>query len=136
MVGIAEGGIAYPVVWSVLGHGGGSGAEEHTELLDRFLRLTEPDELHALVADREPAGSDFLKALDQREIPFVIQLKKDRRIGPPSGESSGEWSLPAKMFTQACQPGQSEHLPALRGSAAPSRLSVRSLPGAWRRTRF
>jgi hypothetical protein len=99
----------------VLEHGGGSGAEEHTELLDRFLRLVEPDELRALVADREFTGSDFLKALDQREIPFVIRLKKDRRIGPPSGESSGEWSLPVKMFARACQPEQSKHLPALRG---------------------
>jgi hypothetical protein len=115
MIGIAEGGIAYPVAWSVLEHGGGSGAEEHTELLDRFLRLVEPDELRALVADREFTGSDFLKALDQREIPFVIRLKKDRRIGPPSGESSGEWSLPVKMFARACQPEQSKHLPALRG---------------------
>ena len=36
MIGIAGGGIAYPVAWSVLGHGGGSGAEEHTELLKQF----------------------------------------------------------------------------------------------------
>ncbi len=115
MIGIAEGGIAYPVAWSVLEHGGGSGADKHTELLKQFLRLVKPDELRALVADREPAGSDFLKALDQREIPFVIRLKKDRRIGPPSGESSGEWSLPSKMFARACQPGQSKQFPALRG---------------------
>ncbi|WP_043551972.1 hypothetical protein [Salinibacter ruber] len=94
MIGIAKGGIAYPVAWSVLEHGGGSGADKHTELLKQFLRLVEPDELRALVADREPAGSNFLKALDQREIPFLIRLKKDRRVGPPSGK----WSLPVKMF--------------------------------------
>ncbi len=111
MIGIAKGGIAYPVTWSVLGHGGGSGAGEHTELLDRFLRLVEPDDLRALVADREFTGSGFLKELNKREIPFVIRLKKDRRIGPPSGE----WMLPAKMFARACQPGQSEHLPAPKG---------------------
>ncbi len=115
MIGIAEGGIAYPVVWSVLDHGGGSGTDEHSELLDRFLRLVKPDELRALVADREFTGSDFLKALDQREIPFVIRLKKDRRIGPPSGESSGEWSLPVKMFARACQPSQTRQLPAPKG---------------------
>ena len=114
MIGIAEGGIAYPVTWSVLEHGGGSGAEEHTELLKQFLRLVEPDELRAFVGDREFTGSDFLKELDQREISFVIRLKKDRRIGPPSGDSSGEWTLPAKMFARACQAGQSKHLPALR----------------------
>ncbi|MCS3698817.1 hypothetical protein GGQ20_000109 [Salinibacter ruber] len=121
MIGIAEGGIAYPVVWSVLGHGGGSGASEHTDLLKQFLRLVEPDELRALVADREPAGSDFLKELDQREIPFVIRLKKDRRIGPPPTEtsstdaSSEEWSLPVKMFARACTPGQTRQLPAPKG---------------------
>jgi hypothetical protein len=115
MIGIAKGGIAYPVAWSVLEHGGGSGADKHTELLKQFLRLVEPDELRALVADREPAGSNFLKALDQREIPFLIRLKKDRRIGPPSGESSGEWSLPVKMFARACQPEQTSQLPAPKG---------------------
>jgi hypothetical protein len=111
MIGIAEDGIAYPVVWSVLDHGGGSGADEHTELLNRFLRLVEPDELRALVADREFTGSDFLEALDQREIPFVIRLKKDRRIGPPSGE----WMLPVKMFARACQPSQVSQLTAPKG---------------------
>ncbi|MCS4039975.1 hypothetical protein GGP42_001626 [Salinibacter ruber] len=111
MIGIAKGGIAYPVAWSVLEHGGGSGADKHTELLKQFLRLVEPDELRALVADREPAGSNFLKALDQREIPFLIRLKKDRRIGPPSGK----WSLPVKMFARACQPEQTSQLPAPKG---------------------
>ncbi|MCS3953204.1 hypothetical protein GGP83_003179 [Salinibacter ruber] len=121
MIGIAEGGIAYPVAWSVLGHGGGSGAGEHTELLKQFLRLVEPEELRALVADREFTGSDFLKELDQREIPFVIRLKKDRRIGPPSTEasstdfSSATWSLPVKMFARACKPGQTKHLAAPKG---------------------
>ncbi len=111
MIGIARGGITYPVAWSVLEHGGGSGADKHTELLKQFLWLVEPDELRALVADREPVGSNFLKALDQREIPFVIRLKKDRRIGPPSGK----WSLPVKMFARACQPEQTSQLPAPKG---------------------
>lgn len=111
MIGIAEGGIAYSVAWTVLDHGGGSGAEKHTELLNQFLRLIEPDELQALVADREFTGSDFLKDLNKREIPFVIRLKKDRRIGPPSGK----WTLPAKMVARACQPGQNEQLPAPKG---------------------
>ncbi len=121
MIGIAEGGIAYPVVWSVLGHGGGSGAGEHTDLLEQFLRLVEPDELRALVADREFTGSGFLKELDQRGIPFVIRLKKDRRIGPPPTEassteaSSEEWSLPVKMFARACRPDQTRQLPAPKG---------------------
>jgi len=121
MIGIAEGGIAYPVTWSVLEHGGGSGAEEHTDLLRQFLRLVDPDEIRAFVGDREFTGSDFLKALDQREIPFVIRLKRDRRIGPPAEDTSSEdtssmrWSLPVKMFARACRPEESKQLPALKG---------------------
>jgi hypothetical protein len=111
MIGIAEGGIAYPFTWNVLDHGGGSRAEEHTKPLKQFLRLVEPDELRAFVGDREFTGSDFLKALDQREIPFVLRLKKNRRIGPPSTEaSSREWTLPVKMFARICEPEQTKHL--------------------------
>ena len=95
MIGVAYNGIAFPIVWTTLDHGGGSGADEHAEVLRQFLRIVKPDQIRALVADRELTGSDFL----ERKVPFVIQLivirlKSDRRTGPPSEE----WSLPARMF--------------------------------------
>jgi hypothetical protein len=125
MIGIAEGGIAYPIAWSVLDHGGGSGAEEHTDLLKQFLQLVEPDQIRALVADREFTGSDFLKELSEQEIPFVIRLKKDRRVGPPSGE----WSLPTKMFARACRPGQTKHLDAPKGLGGAKSLECQVTAG-------
>jgi hypothetical protein len=102
MIGIAEGGIAFPVAWTTLDHGGGSGADEHAEVLEQFLRVVEPEQIRALVADREFTGGDFLEVLESREIPFVIRLKADRRVGP----SSEEWSLPVRMFARTCAPGQ------------------------------
>jgi Transposase DDE domain. len=98
MVGIAYEGIAFPIAWTTLDHGGGSGADEHARVLDQFLQIVEPAQLRALVADREFTGSDFLKDLKEREVPFVIRIKSDRRVGPPSGK----WSLPARMFARPC----------------------------------
>ena len=105
MIGVAYNGIAFPIAWTALGHGGGSGADEHTEVLDQFLRVVEPDQIRALVADREFTGGDFLEELKERKVPFVIRLKSDRRVGPSSKEWSlpaREWSLPARMFARTC----------------------------------
>ncbi len=102
MIGIAQGGIAFPVAWTALDHGGGSGADEHAKVLKQFLRVVEPEQIRAFVADREFTGGDFLEILEGREIPFVIRLKADRRAGPPSGE----WSLPVRMYARTCVPGQ------------------------------
>jgi hypothetical protein len=98
MIGVAYEGIAFPIAWTTLGHGGGSGADEHTEVLEQFLRVVRPDQIRALVADREFTGSDFLEVLKERKVPFVIRLKSDRRVGP----ASGNWSLPARMFARTC----------------------------------
>jgi hypothetical protein len=103
MIGVAYNGIAFPIAWTTLDHGEGSGAGEHAEVLGQFLRIVKPDQIRALVADREFTGSDFLEELKERKVPFVIRLivirlKSDRRIGPPSEE----WSLPARMFARTC----------------------------------
>lgn len=106
MIGIAEGGIAFPIAWTALDHGGGSGADEHAEVLEQFLQIVDPEQIRALVADREFTGGDFLEVLESREISFVIRLKADRRVGPPLED----WSLPARMFARTCAPEQSRIL--------------------------
>ncbi|WP_251979408.1 IS4 family transposase [Salinibacter ruber] len=106
MIGVAYEGIAFPVTSATLGHGGGSGADEHTEVLEQFLRVVRPDQIRALVADREFTGSDFLEVLKERKVPFVIRLK----VGRPVGPASGNWSLPARMFARTCGVQQSSLL--------------------------
>jgi len=107
MVGIADekrdwaGGIAHPIAWTVLDHGGGSGANEHVQVLEQFLRVVDPEQSRAFVADREFTGSDFLETLKGREVPFVIRIKAGRRVGPPCGT----WSRPAKVFAGRASPG-------------------------------
>jgi len=53
MIGVACNGIAFPIVWTMLDHGGGSGADEHAEVLGQFLRIEKPDQIRALVVDLE-----------------------------------------------------------------------------------
>jgi len=85
-------------------------------VLEQFLQVVEPEQIEALVADREFTGTDFLRKLKEREVPFVIRIKTDRRLGPPSGETSAgdtcarDWSLPVRIFARTCQPGQSRFL--------------------------
>ncbi|WP_423825048.1 hypothetical protein [Salinibacter ruber] len=67
-------------------------------MLVQFLRAVRPDQIRALVADREFTGSDFLDLLKERKIPFVIRLK----VGCPAGPASENWSLPARMFAWTC----------------------------------
>ena len=116
MIGVAHDGIAFPVAWMALGHGGGSGAEEHIGVLDQFLQIVGPDQIRVLVADREFTGSDFLQGLAKRKAPFAVRIKSDRRVGLFSEESSDERSsderpsLPARMFMRALPKTQSRRL--------------------------
>jgi hypothetical protein len=106
MIGIAREGIAFPISWTVLSHRGGSGAEEHIDLLGRFLEVVGPDQIRVLVADREFTGGDLLCALKERSVPFAIRIKADRRVGP----YSKEYFLPARMLMRLLSEGQADHL--------------------------
>lgn len=106
MIGIAHEGIAFPISWTVLSHGGGSGASEHLDLVDRFLEVAGPEQIRVLVADREFTGGDFLRGLKERSVPFVIRIKANRRVGP----SSKEYSLPARMLMRPLAEGEARRL--------------------------
>jgi hypothetical protein len=113
MIGIAHEGIAFPISWTVLSHGGGSGAEEHIDLIDRFLEVAGPDQIHVLVADREFTGGDLLRALKERSVPFAIRIKADRHVGP----ASKDYSLPARMLVRPLSEGEARRLNESFGEA-------------------
>lgn len=113
MIGIAHEGIAFPISWTVLSHRGGSGAEEHIDLIDRFLEVAGPDQIHVLVADREFTGGDLLRALKERSVPFAIRIKADRHVGP----ASKDYSLPARMLVRPLSEGEARRLNESFGEA-------------------
>jgi hypothetical protein len=105
VAGVAHGGIAYPVAWTVLDHKGGSGAAEQIEVVGRLTDVLAPGDIRALMAYREFTGADWIEVLADRDIPFVLRLKSDRRVGLPDGPA-----LPVRMFLRPLSKGQSRHL--------------------------
>lgn len=107
MLGIAYNGIAFPILWQVLGKEGASSAEEGKALFRRFLGSVPAEAIQAVVGDREFIGEPWLAFLEERQIPFVIRLRKRRRLalGHPEGPA-----LPAELFFRALPIGQQRRL--------------------------
>jgi hypothetical protein len=51
MVGIAHVGMAFPIAWSALENGGSSALKAQTEVLERFLKVVDPDSIEVVTAD-------------------------------------------------------------------------------------
>lgn len=106
MIGIAHRGIAFPVAWTALPKGGGSGSSEQIEVLEAALSALDAEDVEALTADREFISVPWLKRLQAASIPFVIRLRSNRRLylsedGP---------ALSAKMYARGCAVGESRVL--------------------------
>lgn len=81
ILGVAHEGMAYPLLWTILPHAGNSDTQERLALIDRLLALLSPEQIEALVADREFIGEDWYHGLKARGIAFVMRLKSNTRIG-------------------------------------------------------
>ena len=112
MVGIAHKGMAFPISWTVLPKEGSSSAEEQCKALERFFAVVDPSDIDVVLADREFISAEWLRWLQAREVPFVVRLRSDRRIGLASqdslreGPSPGGPALPVRMFARPLQVGQ------------------------------
>jgi len=81
MLSVAYKGIAFPIVWTLLGKTGNSNRCERTALLKRFLKLVEPQKIAAVVADREFIGEGWFRDLKAASLPFYIRIKHNALIG-------------------------------------------------------
>ena len=96
MVGIAHKGIAFPISWTALPEGGGSGTSDHCKALRRFFAIVPASDIEVVVADREFISTEWLCWLQAQDVPFVVRLRSDRRVGlSPEGPA-----LPARMFAR------------------------------------
>jgi len=102
MIGFAYRGIGFPVLWKGLageedgsGKEGASSTEERKALFERFLRLVPPEKIRAFVADREFISEEWLGFLTEREVPFVIRIRSNRKVAL---SKSDEAALPVRMF--------------------------------------
>lgn len=122
MIGIAHRGVAFPIAWTVLSHGGGSGHTEHIAVLQEGLQVVDAEEVEALVADREFISTAWLCRLQAENIPFAIRLRSNRRVftGENDSENGSENdsengatkgpSLPVKMYARGLSKGETRIL--------------------------
>jgi hypothetical protein len=77
MLSIAHKGIAFPIVWMLLGKKGNSNTQERKQLVKRLLTLVPVQAIEMLVADREFIGHTWFTFLNQHNIPFTLRLRQD-----------------------------------------------------------
>lgn len=109
ILGIAHGGMALPVFWTVLDKAGNSDTAERIALLGRFLKVFGRERIAALLGDREFIGEDWFAWLQAQGIPFHIRLKRNTLI-------PNSWNVPmrADVLFGSLAKGQARHLPGRR----------------------
>lgn len=92
LFGVAHQGIAFPIVWRLLGKAGNSNHTEQDALLKRLLKIIPKDRIKAVVADREFIGEAWLETLEHSGVPFVVRIRKNARITSRGRtKSAGAW---------------------------------------------
>ena len=74
-----------PLVWTLLPRGGNSSTEVRIALIKRYLAHFAPSTIGRLLADREFIGAEWLKFLNDNNIPFAIRLREDLRVVSETG---------------------------------------------------
>jgi hypothetical protein len=82
MLSIVAPGITFPLMWIVLekqgkGKAGNSNTAERIQILKRFIKIFGAHNCRNIFADREFAGRDFLKWLEDNKIKYCIRLKSN-----------------------------------------------------------
>ena len=104
--GSARKGVAVPVAWMALPKEGSSSGVEQIQVLKRLLKIVAPRDIEAVPADREFISAQWLEALAERDIPFVVRLRRDRR----AGWSRERPTLPVRLWLRGLDPGQTRVL--------------------------
>ncbi|AFZ67417.1 hypothetical protein Deipe_1913 [Deinococcus peraridilitoris DSM 19664] len=81
-------GVAIPLLWETLDHGGSSNQAVRAELLSGALELLKPHQIRLLIADREFIGADWLAFLTEHRVPFCLRVRSDTNV---DGLPAREW---------------------------------------------
>lgn len=117
-----------PLMWTVLGWRGNSGAPERIALIQRFCARFGKARIRVLLADREFIGADWVNWLIQNDIPFVIRMREGMYASPERGIERKLVHLFANPRTQGFAPGR--HQASLRDLPdRPLTFEARQIPG-------
>ena len=80
MLGIVYRGVAFPVVWKVLGKKGSSNTRERKELMQRFLKIFPEKSIWFVCGDREFIGKGWIGWLKRKKINFRIRIRNNTQL--------------------------------------------------------
>jgi len=93
MLAIAYKGMAIPIFWNLLDKKGNSNFDERKEIIEKFLKLFDVEQIKVLVADREFKGIKWFKWLDENKVPFAIRVPNSSVITGVKGKKSVKTSF-------------------------------------------
>jgi hypothetical protein len=89
---VAHNGVAFPIVWRLLGKSGNSNQAEREALLTRLLRVVPQERILVVVADREFISEAWFETLTTAEVGFVIRIRKNALVTSKGRtRNAGEW---------------------------------------------
>jgi hypothetical protein len=77
MLTVAYRGIGLPLMWSCLKKRGNSNTSERIGLIKRILLLIGTENIECLLGDREFIGAEWIKWLDEQNIPFLFRIRNN-----------------------------------------------------------
>ena len=83
MLGIVYKGVAFPLIFSMLGKRGNSCSQERIDLIDRYIDLFGIHTINCLVADREFVGEKWFEYLNQNQIQYYIRIRNNFKVFMP-----------------------------------------------------
>lgn len=102
-------GIAIPFVWLMLQKQGNSCWQERCEVLKRLVSVISKERIAALLTDREFVGKEWLKALTDMGMPFVVRTRENICIANTKGIM-----LPASLMFRGVKVGKYVAIPSTR----------------------
>lgn len=77
MLGVCYNGVAFPLLFSMLKKRGNSNSKERIDLINRFIKLFGRECIESVLADREFVGDEWLKYLNDNNIPYYIRIRNN-----------------------------------------------------------
>ena len=108
MLSVCYEGLAFPLLWQMLGKKGNSNQGERIALIQRFIKLFGKECLEALVADREFIGDKWLGFLQAERIAFHIRIRDNMWLTKPGGEN-----IKMSWILQSCPLHTAYHHPKM-----------------------
>jgi hypothetical protein len=97
MLAAVRGGVAIPLLWSVMDRPGNSTAAQRKALMSRFCAIFGAAAIAGLIGDREFVGAHWMSVLAEQKIPFILRIRENFQVRLADGRCCQIKSLFQKL---------------------------------------